>query len=480
MVMIPTVFSNIKTLGLVLSQPRFLHTARLSVNDKMSFNLLTMQCNVFQEMESKNCSSIVDEKLRQRQGSYHNIFDSDEEEFHKDFFSDFSRPKSVGTIPKSKRKLSTNISDPCLLSCLPSDISNMNRTTDRSTNNSELNSLDSGIPEEINGTTKLEFGHEQASKYKHSPDAGKNEHFHRVFVERKTDFSDLKGDLHRSRGNSLGHYSARQHDKSPTNVESNNELLNSKLNKTVKELSSLKISHGKLQKVLSEKASELSSAVRKAEVYEREAKKLRHKLEEIRRQQRHERQNHQEKSASDNKMSGTGGKIVLEKRKNVAAAMAEGSVGPSNNLATANIVKHESSNEEQQHNDGVYDEIEAQNNEDSPIYDSPKPVLAVQSFSLSKVQCAIPDKSELSVDENFVSLPLHNNNEDNELHNNPIENNKLYHEEDINNGDADDESNQAIYATVNLELKKSAKQRQKSCANGSSIFCDKENIVALI
>ena len=53
------------------------------------------------------------------------------------------------------------------------------------------------------------------------------------------------------------------------------------------ELTSLRAAHGKLQKVLSEKASELSHAVRRAELYEREAKKLRHKLEDIRRQQRY-------------------------------------------------------------------------------------------------------------------------------------------------------------------------------------------------
>ena len=62
--------------------------------------------------------------------------------------------------------------------------------------------------------------------------------------------------------------------------------ITTKLTETEDELSSLKVSHEKLQKVLSEKASELSHAVRKAEVYEREAKKLRYKLEDIRRHQR--------------------------------------------------------------------------------------------------------------------------------------------------------------------------------------------------
>ena len=76
---------------------------------------------------------------KKRQNSCHNIFDSEDEEFQKDFFSDFSRPKSVGTIPKCSRKLSANVSDPCLLSaCLPPD--------DISTG--ELSSHDSGIPEE--------------------------------------------------------------------------------------------------------------------------------------------------------------------------------------------------------------------------------------------------------------------------------------------------------------------------------------------
>ena len=91
----------------------------------------------FQEHSDK----IEDQK---RLNSCHNIFESDED-FQRDFLSEFSRPKSVGTIPKSRRKLSTNISDPCLLSCLPSDV---NGLTDRSTNTSELNSVDSGIPED--------------------------------------------------------------------------------------------------------------------------------------------------------------------------------------------------------------------------------------------------------------------------------------------------------------------------------------------
>ena len=49
-----------------------------------------------------------------------------------------------------------------------------------------------------------------------------------------------------------------------------------------KELLDLRSAHGRLQKVLSEKGAELSHAMRKAESYEREARKLKYKLEEAR------------------------------------------------------------------------------------------------------------------------------------------------------------------------------------------------------
>ena len=51
-------------------------------------------------------------------------------------------------------------------------------------------------------------------------------------------------------------------------------------------------------------------------------------------------------------------------------------------------------------------------------------------------------------------------------------------EHDTNNAN-NDNSNQAIYATVNLEMKKSCK-RQKDCNNGNLILTEKENIVAII
>ena len=84
---------------------------------------------------------------------YLDIFDSDDETFQRDFFDGLKRPKSSGTIPKSRRFLSTNMSDPCLLSSTREDMlknpSPENPSAGaHSTNKSELNSLDSGILDE--------------------------------------------------------------------------------------------------------------------------------------------------------------------------------------------------------------------------------------------------------------------------------------------------------------------------------------------
>jgi len=417
-------------------------------------------------------SRIVEE--HKRQNSFHNIFESDDEEFEKDFFGDFSRPKSVGTIPKSKRKLSTNISDPCLLSCLPSDLPLPATATERSTNNSELNSLDSGIPEEF--TTANVHGIRTTPSMEKEQDRNREQeaHFQRVFVERRSDFPDCKSDK-RGRGNSLGHHKNR-------NLNLDIEHIHTNLDKTTEELSSLKISHGKLQKVLSEKASELSHAVRKAEVYEREAKKLRHKLEEIRRQQRHERQERSSVS-SEKEVRTTNGEKSEKHRRHT-----------SDSQITKNVVKQtpvtlqgsqqEASNFKKASDDDIYDEIdntsekiEASNVNN--IYDTP--VLAQIKKENFKTE---PEKLEQSTDKTF-------NNKEGEvvLNKSKLEEEKIEliiksaddnqsEEHDTNNANTDD-SNQAIYATVNLEMKKNCK-RQKDCNNGNIILTEKENIVAII
>ena len=102
----------------------------------------------------------------------------------------------------------------------------------------------------------------------------------RVFVERKSEFSDIGSEYHsrvNSQGQKCGSRSCKKLTPSP-----DYDRFQADYDKKKNELMSLKSAHGKLQKVLSEKGSELSHAVRKAEVYEREAKKLRYKLEEVR------------------------------------------------------------------------------------------------------------------------------------------------------------------------------------------------------
>lgn len=301
-------------------------------------------------------------------------------------------------------------------------------------------------------------------------------HFQRIFVERKSDFPDCKSDK-RGRGNSLGHHKNR-------NLNLDIEHIHTKLDKTTEELSSLKISHGKLQKVLSEKASELSHAVRKAEVYEREAKKLRHKLEEIRRQQRHERQ--ERSSVSSEKEV----RVRTSNREKSEKARRHTSDSPiTNNVVTKAAVtlqgpQQEASNFNKISDDEIYDEIDntsekIEGSNVNNIYDTP--VLA----QIRKENCKIePEKLEQSTDKTFD-----NKEGEVELNKSKLKEEKLEfsiksvddnqtEEHDTNNANTDD-SNQAIYATVNLEMKKNCK-RQKDCNNGNLIITEKENVVAII
>jgi coiled-coil domain-containing protein 102A len=52
----------------------------------------------------------------------------------------------------------------------------------------------------------------------------------------------------------------------------------------MQELSDLRHSHGKLKKVLQDKSTELAHAVRRAEQYEAEVKRLRGRVEELKRE----------------------------------------------------------------------------------------------------------------------------------------------------------------------------------------------------
>ena len=105
-----------------------------------------------------------------------------------------------------------------------------------------------------------------------------------IVIERKREFSDTSQDI-----GPEGRKCGRESDPNIISIQAY-ERLQKDLNKTEAELENLKKSHGKLQQVLSEKVSELSHAVRKAEDYEREVKKLRHKLDDMKRKRQHEEQ----------------------------------------------------------------------------------------------------------------------------------------------------------------------------------------------
>ena len=310
-------------------------------------------------------------------------------------------------------------------------------------------------------------------------------HFQRVFVERKSEFSDCKSDSRArgssSFGHSLGHKNKNTRNLSP---DPDIDLIHSKLNKTTEELSCLKVSHGKLQKVLSEKASELSHAVRKAEVYEREAKKLRHKLEEIRRQQRHERQERSSVSSEKEVRTGNREKHFPERpRKNA-----------SNSSITNNIVKHNAEppvcpqqevlNFSKTLSEELYDEIDNTFEKTgvlnvNNIYDMP---VSTGTSHPNKNEIENTDKSnkEETSDnkEKVAELEKSDSNKQLEADTKLTEDNQTNHDVDSNNAN-NDSGGQAIYATVNMEMKKNCK-RQKDCSNGNLIISDKENIVALI
>ena len=334
--------------------------------------------------------------------------------------------------------MSTNISDPCLLLCLPSDVPS-NSATERSNNNSELNSIDSGIQTD-------HANNSNANVVNEAPD----DHFQKVFVERKTDFSDLKKDQ-RSRGNSLGHFVGRQNTIQQDVDASNTQLLNSKLDKTCEELNSLKVSHGKLQKVLSEKASELSNAVRKAEAYEREAKKLRYKLDEIRRQQRHDRQQEMKHSSRSSPFCDKTSSLARASRDKIPS-VTKMNESDSTKSATNGSKSQITRDEQQDDEEDQYEEINAAQIDEGHH----------QHVEKNSV------KAEENCDSNQETTSKNETQGcDDEVYKNGCESSE------VNN-----DGNQAIYATVNLEMKKSCK-KQKNCTNGN-ILCDKENIVALI
>ena len=139
----------------------------LSLNDDIG----SMEENIFkdpwqlQAFKTKSnlfspFDAIEDREIKiEEDQKYMDIFDSDDEAFQKDFFVGLNRPKSSGTIPKSKKLLSSNMSDPCLLSSADDKVGcseHLPTSQKSNTNASEMNSLDSGILDEgYSGTSQV-------------------------------------------------------------------------------------------------------------------------------------------------------------------------------------------------------------------------------------------------------------------------------------------------------------------------------------
>ena len=94
----------------------------------------------FQELNPAKADKSSTAREDKWQLSYQDDFDSDDEELERGLFCEYTRPKS-------RKQLSTNISDPCLLYNTPNEILN-SISAKHLELDIEMNSLDSGIPED--------------------------------------------------------------------------------------------------------------------------------------------------------------------------------------------------------------------------------------------------------------------------------------------------------------------------------------------
>ena len=198
------------------------------------------------------------------------------------------------------------MSDSCLLSSTQNEMPinpfpEVPSTDDQSTNTGLINSLDSGIPDECSsGTGKVCSFNLLNNTYLQvfyfritSKEILKNPLKHMLNILRILDIKEKSQSMEVNTTLKGAHNNSR-------NIQNPQyEMLKKEFDNKQSELKSLKLTHGKLQKVLTEKGSELSQAVRKEEVNEREANKLNHKLEEVRTQQQHEKQGKAGKTTLD-------------------------------------------------------------------------------------------------------------------------------------------------------------------------------------
>ena len=100
----------------------------------------------FQELNPAKADKSSTAREDKWQLTYQDDFDSDDEKLQRELFWEYTRTKSSGSIPDSRKKLSTNISDPCLLSSSNEILNSI--PAKHLEKHIEINSLDSGIPED--------------------------------------------------------------------------------------------------------------------------------------------------------------------------------------------------------------------------------------------------------------------------------------------------------------------------------------------
>jgi len=378
------------------------------------------------------------------------FFDYEEDEILKDSFREV-RPKSVGTIPKNTRILSSNISDPCLLSSVPHATPEALGSGDQSTIDSEMNSLDSGIIEHpaLNRTTQ----NCQYTRLENSPGVEKIPLFieqlkghqeERIFVKKTGELTEEESgflSLLNSNGQKM---SSRSH-----NISPDYEGLQTEFDQQGNELKSLKNAHGKLQKVLSEKGSELSHAVRKAEAYERETKKLRYKLEEIRKQQRYDRQavrsgHNKIKLTKSNKISKS-----KEDELNINFKIRSSSPLPEDIYDQVEEEKRSSLSENTA--DNIYDTPNEEKVEISNLSVDIKTMNSANSIKDSGPDNVTPAQQ----------LSEESHGESNTMYSEPVNSSETVNIKEKKDKTDEDPSN-AMYASVDMEMKKIARQKRES------------------
>ena len=191
-------------------------------------------------------------------------------------------------------------------------------------------------------------------------------------------------------------------------------------------------------------------------MYEREAKKLRYKLDETRRQQRHERSS-SEKECS-NKTGASRQNISCEKRRNTSDSSTANSI--TRRSVEKPLNQEDILNFGTVFNEDIYDEVQDNATSENAlaidvknIYDVPKESTKVDANNSVK---EIAPNPSVSLEDNIIekkSLEVMKETSDD---------NKSV--KDDNQNTEESGSNHAIYATVNLEMKKNSK-RQKDCSN---------------